>query len=303
MATWEDGPEYAPTARPDAFVTPDAAPLAPPPAEASVADPLPGTPSPDYAPLPPDAVPLDSVEPPRPAARDPRDPFAVETTFATSTTALATGPVPSSQEPSPTWAPPTGQPVSAWGSAHSSQVRAAQPAWAPEQPFQPNPAPLMDLPAPASSWPPPQVNPSGFPPAQPPGWIDQRMAQPPGPLPLSQVTLAQMARAATPGVLICLLIAGVVSPLALPLVAVASTLATRVRHRRRIVGLVFRVAISLCLALGLGTAWMSMQSLDVFLVWDHVNAWAQFAAWGLAAMVMLVQGDALRHNEPPDTLG
>ena len=31
MATWRDGPEYAPTARPEAFVEPPTPPLAAPP--------------------------------------------------------------------------------------------------------------------------------------------------------------------------------------------------------------------------------------------------------------------------------
>lgn len=311
MATWQDGPEYAPSARPDAFVSPDAAPLTSPPtaSDTTIVPVAPGTPRPDYAPVPSDVPPLEGIAPPEPPRRDPREAFEVESTVTVAatlpTTPLTTTtpltPLPTTTLPTtPAWAPPTGQPVSAWGSAHAPQAAPRPPAdWAPQQPFRPLPAPPMHVPGPPAAWPPPQVNPSGFPPPQEPPWYRPAPGLP-GPGPLQPVTLAQMAQATTPALLITLVIGGIVTPLALPLLLVGNVLGARVRFRRARVRLVFRVGFWAALGLGMVSAWWSLRSLDALVLWDHVNGWAQLACWAVAAVVMLVQGDALRRGEQPE---
>lgn len=302
MATWQDGPEYAPTARPDAFVSPDAAPLtpsAPAGTTAGVGVP-PGAPRPDYAPAPEGDVPLDRIGAPTPTQRDPHQAFAVETTPLTSPGTLAVAPSPTL--PLPGWAPPTGQPASAWGAVHAPQAPPRpQQAWAPELPFQPPVAPPMNVPAPASAWPPPQVNPSTFPPPQPPGWYPAQ-PDPPGPGPLRPVTLAQMLAAATPAVVIALVAGGIVTPVSLPLFLVANVLAARVRHRRARVRQAFQVGLVASVVLGAIGAWFSPATVDVVALWGQVNGWSQLACWAVAAAVLLIQGDALRRGEPPESL-
>lgn len=322
MATWEDGPEYAPTARPDAFVSPDAAPLAPPPTQPTPdADAAPLAPRPDYAPPPAEAVPLERIESPRPPGRDPRQAFAVDSSPLTSAgrSAMSAGapplpaPPPASsgwgpQQPAsapagalPPWGPPAPQPTGAWGAAHVPQATPRPPQhWAPEQPFQPPAAPPMSMPAPAPAWPPPQVNPSAFPPPDVPPWYSPQ--QPPtGPAPLRRVSFGEMVQSTTPAVVISLLVAGIVWPLSLPLYLVAMVLAARVQRRRRQVTLAFRVGLGASIALGAAAAWLSLEPIDVFLLWEYVNDWVTLASWAVGAAVVLIQGDALRRNEPPES--
>ena len=84
MATWEDGPEYAPYERPDEFADPSAAtvgleapPAVPPPPPAPLERPVfddPGQPVP----------PLATLVPPPPAERDPHQPFDVASSLVTA---------------------------------------------------------------------------------------------------------------------------------------------------------------------------------------------------------------------------
>ena len=205
MASWEDGPEYAPTERPDAFVAPDAVPLvpaaAPTPSAVAVAD----APAPAYQP-PATGVPLDAVEPPRPPQRDPLAAFDVAATPLTTAR-------PSTPASATDFAPPVGLPVlpavNAWDATYSAHTGPRpKPVWAPEQPFQPPQAPPMSLPAPQPTWGPAQVNPASFPPPQTPGWYPPPSPGLPGPGPLPPVTLGQMWSAATTGVMVSLLVGG-----------------------------------------------------------------------------------------------
>jgi hypothetical protein len=86
MASWQDGPEYAPSARPAAFVMPDAAPLRVDP------DPAPAAPDePDEEPRfsPPDAdqPALAALAPSAAPGRNPNLPFAATATSVASTEA------------------------------------------------------------------------------------------------------------------------------------------------------------------------------------------------------------------------
>lgn len=140
MAHWTDGPEYAPTERPDVFVEPDAAPLdTPDPAPAQAA---PTASAPEAAPqyARPDAPALEALVPARDPERDPREAFDVASTPLTTWAAPAPLPPPEVQPlPMP---PPAALPPGAWGHAHAPQVNPAgfpQPGPPPWQPPPPQP--------------------------------------------------------------------------------------------------------------------------------------------------------------------
>ena len=83
MATWEDGPEYAPLVRPDAFSEPTISPLS---VRAPVEQPAAAAPKerPAFADPADPVAPLESLVPPIEAPRDPAEPFDVVTTALTS---------------------------------------------------------------------------------------------------------------------------------------------------------------------------------------------------------------------------
>ncbi len=308
MAHWTDGPEYAPTERPDVFVEPEAAPLGGP---STGSAPPAGTPetepvaAPHYA--APDAPPLDALVPAEAPGRDPREAFDVVSTPMTSWSAAA----PPAAAPQPPQSPqmgPDGFPVlpptqagpSAWGHAHAPQgvgrPEGPPPAWAPDQPFPAGPPPASShVPAPPQAWPPPQVNPGGFPQAGPPPW------QQPAPQQAFQpVTFGAMLRHATPGVLICLGVGGIVYPLSLALLLLGSVLATRIRYRRRLVGRLFSGAIVLSLLLGMAALLGYQGAFDPVGWYDAASGWAQLACLVLLVVVPLVVGDAMRRGERPE---
>ena len=187
MATWEDGPEYAPIERPSEFQNPDAPPLetAPPymqvAAWAPKSRPLFDNPS---APL----TPLSSLVPAqREEIRDPQKPFTVVSSMMTSDSAWG----------AVHWAPPSGRPVGP-NSGGGWSPTAAAPYPPPDQPIAVRPGndPAAPFPTPGT-----------------PGWFA------PGvygqqPQPGVQVTARSVLDAATPGLCMCLIIGGLVYALA-----------------------------------------------------------------------------------------
>ncbi|WP_157677045.1 hypothetical protein [Auraticoccus monumenti] len=161
MATWEDGPEYAPHQRPDQFEAPreatalDAAAPAPPPPPRAPLQPPTG-----YQP-PQQVAPLDTLVPRTDVPRDPHRAFEVVSAMMTEQSAV--GPAWNAAHSS-SWAPPGTAPV---------PVPAAPPGHDPRQPFvatqgmrpgQQPPVPGPPLPAPGTdqwfspvTWAPPQV--------------------------------------------------------------------------------------------------------------------------------------------------
>ncbi len=83
MATWEDGPEYAPLVRPDAFTEPTISPLSSAPPVEQLAAAVPNE-RPAFADPRESVAPLESLVPPIEAPRDPAEPFDVVTTALTS---------------------------------------------------------------------------------------------------------------------------------------------------------------------------------------------------------------------------
>jgi hypothetical protein len=134
MATWLDGPAYAPVERPVAFAEPaSGVSLAPPPAEpAEPVAPAPPAPPPRGFAPPDTAVPLAQLARPVTASRDPKEAFHVVTTTLT-------------------------QAGSAWGSVHTAGTKAPDfppPVWSADQPWQsqyaPPPAVNGQFPAPGT---------------------------------------------------------------------------------------------------------------------------------------------------------
>jgi len=333
MADWTDGPEYAPQARPDAFVTSGAPALATPAAPAG--------PGPQPAERPDftgsaDGVGLDRLAAQTADARDPHTAFAVATTALTtapsgpaqdaatqpltlSTQSPATGAPPyesapgstNGQVPPPNWAPPTDLPphvampqASAWGSAHSPYATPRPPdPWAPQQPFALPDLPPVSLPPAAPVAPGPQVNPQAFPSPDAARWYAAPGYQPP--LTPGVVTVKALIEGADPVVLACLLAGGLVpfagfgwaAPV---LLILAQFLAgQRARYRRPMLRSAFGLALAGAAGLGvLGMADAYAPSLDAW--WASFSGWTQLACWVMIPVVLLIVGGAVRRGEPPE---
>lgn len=132
VATWRDGPEYAPVERPVAFATPDAPPLPEPPPRVLPAEPPSALRPLDYQAA--DLPPLSTYIPADPDARDPRASFDVSSSPMTS----------------------------AWDAAHSGGATAGS-TWTPETPIVLPGTAVMQLPQPAGAWAPPSAQLQPFP--------------------------------------------------------------------------------------------------------------------------------------------
>ncbi len=299
MANWTDGPEYAPMERPAAFVTPATAPLEVPPA---VPNPAAGPPPAHPAWHPPQAagVPLDALVPR--AGLEPGDPRAAFTTTSSVATA------------------------GAWGSAHSTTGTLEQPGWTPTQPLTTSavgssatagalgnpptgtvvasgpaswPAPTGEpavAPPRGLSFPPPQQAGSTFPQPGSPDWFAppvQGQWRPPD----QTVTVAQMWQAATPGLLIPMIVGALLNPLSLVMLSVAALLASRVRYRLVQVRRVFTWAFAFLAVVGTLTLFNSDFDLDS--TWSVLSGWAQLLCWAVPIIVLLQVGAGIRANEPP----
>ena len=319
MAEWTDGPEYAPHDRPQAFVAPQAQPLseAAPVAAAASASHTTAAPPPNAYSAPASAPELATLVPPPPLQRDPREAFDVAGTPLTSwsggpreasevtaerrpedpftkSTALVDGVAP----PEPSWPAPQ----RADGRPPPGRVDAWPPPAAVPAPQQPGPGALPYAPQAQSPYVPVAAGPyAPVPlPGQQPGypgqpWQGQQQ-------PFRSVGLGDIARAVTPGVLICLVVGLLVQPLAAALLLVAWALSTRIRYRRRVVlgtfgGVTFAVLVASLLDM-LATS----GRFDLFSLPEYANVWAGFANIGLLIAVPLIVGEAMRRGEQPEQL-
>ncbi|MBK8461891.1 MAG: hypothetical protein IPL36_02170 [Nigerium sp.] len=300
MADWTDGPEYAPTQRPTAFVEPDAAPLSaapepPAPAERPLAE------RPAYAPV--EAPSLGDLAAPAAPHRDPRAAFEVVGTPMTSWTpppAHLPRPVSPGPDAFPPSLPPSASslpPATGWGAAHVPQQSPPpeQTSWTPQRPFPAAATPGVSH-QPGPPGPGPSVNPPGFPVPGPPPW------QQPTPPPFGPVTLKDVATQTTPGVLICLALGALVSPLSLPLLVIASILASRIRYRRTRIRRFFSWALYGAVGLGLLAEMLGTGAFVTYSMWESVVSWARWACLAMLIVVPLTVGDALRRRERPEDL-
>jgi hypothetical protein len=276
MATWQDGPEYAPLERPAAFVVPEAAPLATPePATPELAGVpvLPGDePSfsrpeqeqPDLAALVPSAAP----------GRNPHLPFEVVTAGISTAGGWSTGPATAAQE--------------------AAQQRP------PELPFNaPGPSLSGYLPVQPTLQPNAQVNPAPFPAPGTPQWFapppETRVPSAPPP-----VTISQIWTAATAGVLVPLIIGLFFSWLSILMIAVSFALSARIAYRRDAIRRAYVVALVAVGALGLLA--MLNNGYDSDLLFESLSSGAQLACFVLPVVIGLIVGSALRNGERPDRI-
>ncbi len=260
MASWTDGPEYAPVERPAAFAAPDAPPLtgAPPLTDLSAGAPV----------LPPaafeeprDPVPaLAALVPSHGPSRDPQQPFLVESALVTA--------------------------GSAWGSAHSAAAVAA-PNWQPPL----GPARTADQPY-ASTYAPPGAA-RGFPGPGTPQWFGPgaEWAPPPPPVP---ATLPNALRAATYGLLIVLGIGGVIALLSPFLLAIGLALGSQVHYRRRQVRQAGWIALGVAAASGVVPI-AAGRGADG--VWETIGLVSLLGCWVMLVTVLFLQYSALSAGE------
>ncbi|HEY5784754.1 MAG TPA: hypothetical protein VIT65_08250 [Microlunatus sp.] len=376
MATWEDGPEYAPLERPDAFVDPSVATVgleAPPPTP-----PVPPAPTerPAFADPEQPAPALASLVPPPPAQRDPNLPFDVAASVMTAETSAwasahfptapagptAAGPHPPDHptlHPSAAGAIPPAYGAGAYGNGAPTTTQAVAngqrpmaqptndrqppapdptpsagggtppgyppPSGAPSYPPPTYPAPAYPPPAyPPPAHPPPPYPPvqypSGgpggpggqpFPPSQPPTngpfaapgtpqWFgpgDYRQPAPAPPAPTARTVLA----AATPGVLLTLMVGGFVWIIAPVTIVVAFVLSGRIGYGRKATRTAFAAVLSFLGLVGLLSLITADGSFSQW--WDTVAGWACFGSWVMVVSSAIAAYRALKlgRPDPPPT--
>lgn len=269
MATWRDGPEYAPVERPAAFVTPDSAPL---PAGPLPAPPAPAVPDeePSFTPPSAELPDLAALVPSAAPGRNPHLPFEVVEAAVTAGGNWSAGP--------------------ASGAAQRT----------PEQPFNAPGPPLTGyLPVQPTVQPNAQVNPLPFPAPGTPQWFapppDTRVPEAPPP-----VTVGQIWRATTPGVLIPLFVGALFSWLAIFMLAVSFALSARIAYRRDAVRRSYVVALIALGTMGMGTVLTYGFNND--LMFETLSGGAQLACLFLPVVLGLIVGAALRAGERPDRI-
>ncbi len=305
MATWEDGPEYAPHERPQYFADAPLPPLEQAPAVARPADGLPSA-RPHFDQPSAPVAPLSTLVPEPPDERDPRHPFDVVTTTLTSESAWgptgsasnnSSGSAPGTRPltptqpfipsaPAPTLAPP-GAPWPTSEAASPAGFRAAPvPAQGPGAVGQQGP----------SQGSPPQ-DPYAFPAPGTPGWF----APPPAaygeqPQP-GRVDARRLVEAATPGLCICLAVGGLIYPLAPVMLIVAVVLSTRVQVAQRAVRTAFRIAAGAVGFFAVVGLFRSVIDGDPW--WSFVAGWSAGICWAMLGVLLLVVWQALTRPAPP----
>jgi hypothetical protein len=272
MATWEDGPEYAPLARPDAFTEPTISPLPSGPPNEQLATAAPKE-RPSFADPRDSVAPLESLIPPIKASRDPAEPFDVVTTVLTSA---------DSAWGSAHWTRPSGPVAGSWAAAPSDLH--ASPGPPPNEPLIPAAGPV------------PTAN--GFPAPGTPAWFT-----PPGQpqhVPSTPVTAKHVLDAITPGVYISLAIGGFVYLLSPVMLGVAFALSTRMAvgrdHGRRAFTTAFFIVGFLAV---MGVLNIPASFGDW---WSFVGLWSLLICWlVLIALALIVRAELQRRaaGQPP----
>jgi hypothetical protein len=268
MATWEDGPEYAPIERPFDFQNPDAPPLkiaAPYPQMAAWAPKnRPVFDSPEKP-----VAPLSTLLPAREEPRDPQQPFAVVSSAMTSDSAWG----------AVHWAPPTSQPagpLTEGGLTHGARYAGPHQALVVQTGNRSTPG---NFPAPGT-----------------PGWWGPG---PPGhqPRPTTPVTARAVLDAATPGLCICLLIGGLVYVFSPIVLWIGVGLLARVKVAKDEVRRAYKVGIVALAVFGfLGTFIVDTGLGDW---WRFVATWGLVICWGLLASTLILVYRRLKSDSPP----
>ena len=269
MATWQDGPEYAPIERPSDFQDPDAAPLkiAAPYAQMAAWAPKnrPVFDSPEKP-----VAPLSTLVPRREEPRDPQEPFAVVSSTMTSDSAWGAA----------HWASPTSRPAGL----------AAAGGWNPS-PGARDPRPEQPLAVRSGNSP----APGNFPAPGTPGWFG------PGPYdeqprPRSPVTARAVLDAATPGLCTCLVIGGLVYFLSPIILCISVSLAGQVKVAKEEIRRVYMLGVSLLAAIGV----FGLLTVDTGFVewWRFVGGWGLLMSWSLLVSTLVLVYRRLKANTP-----
>jgi hypothetical protein len=281
MATWEDGPEYAPLERPAEFSAPTAAPLDEVPPVVAEAASAPAE-RPHFTDPAAPVAPLAALVPVVADVRDPGLAFDVVSSNLTS--------------------------GSAWGSAHGGLPAAgaapAAPAALPMTAYSPE-ARMPPPPVAPQQWPSAAPVPGGYPPPAPgafpapgtPQWFGPGpyAEPPPGP---ARVDARRVLDAATPALLVVLLAGGLFAVLSPLLVAAGFALRSRVRAGQQQVRRVLAIALG---AVGFfGVVGLVRAPLDFGEWWAFVGFWSLLVCWAtLVSVVLLVRGALLQGPTAP----
>jgi hypothetical protein len=269
MATWEDGPEYAPIERPSDFHGPDAPPLTTAPQHTQLAAWAPRNrpvfDSPEGA-----VAPLSTLTPAHEEPRDPQKPFAVVSSTMTSDSAWG----------AVHWAPPAGSPTALPTTA----------SWTPP-PGTPHPQP--DQPLAVRAW----VNPppGNFPAPGTPDWFGPG---PHGQQPrrTSPVTARAVLDAATPGLCTCLIIGGLVYVLSPIILCISVGLAGRVKVASAEIRRTYMLGLGLLAVIGvLG---MLVVDTDFGAWWRFLGSWGLLICWALLVSTLVMVHRRLKSDTP-----
>lgn len=289
MATWEDGPEYAPLQRPEGFAVPDLPPLeiAVPPPEISAGAPLE---RPQFFDPQAPVAPLATLVPEVGDKRDPGIPFEVvasTVTAGSSNSSAAWG--------AAHWSAPAQQPVSVQHPASPVQHPASS-VQHPTSPVQhPGPWPEPGGLA-AVGLGPAAPAPGQFPAAGTPQWFG------PGPAYPARAntppTMKNVVYALTPGLAIVLGVGGLIWPAAPFVLCIAFALSTRVTVAKQQVTKLFISALSV---LGLMTVVGGLIRGDSLGDWYHyVGLWAVLLCWVVLCVgLLLVRSQLLKGPAGP----
>ncbi|MET1004448.1 MAG: hypothetical protein ABWX96_02800 [Propionibacteriaceae bacterium] len=335
MATWEDGPEYAPLERPAEFSSPAADPLevVPPPEQLAALAPVerPAFDAPEAA-----VAPLASLIPVVADERNPELPFDVASSTVTSmdsawgaahwsapggpsTPAAGIPSAPPNPVAASSWPAPPAQTSAAPAVNGAAPVYGSEPPYQSESPYGAGPTPSNGStpgtwpppPGPTTAWPPPTAPlppvggpaqlPSGYPPPGTPQWFGPGPAgqlQPP--TAPAKVDARAVSAAATPGLLIVLAVGGFVHPLAPIMFGVAFFLSQRVKVAQAGVRRAFFIAIGflgLIAVVGL-LGWISFTDW-----WNTLAWWSLVACWAMLITIAVVVYRGLKSGPPRPPTG
>lgn len=289
MATWKDGPEYAPLVRPDAFAEPTTPPLS---AAPSVEQPSAAPKErPAFAAPAAPVAPLERLVPPIEAPRDPAEPFEVVTTALTSA---------DSAWGAAHWARPSGPPTGQWPASPVPAVPGPGPA--PESARDASQWPAPTEPLIPTAGPTPSAN--GFPAPGTAAWFTPPPF--PQPVPDTQVTIKHVLNAVTPGVYISLAIGGLVYLVSPIMLGVAFALSSRME-----VGVpqARRAFMSGFFVLGF-VAVLGVLNIPASFAdwWSSVGLWSLIICWlVLLAVSLIARGElkrrAAEQSRPPSPWG
>jgi hypothetical protein len=272
MATWEDGPEYAPLVRPDAFTEPTISPLSSAPPVEHLAAAVPNE-RPAFADPRESVAPLESLVPPIEAPRDPAEPFDVVTTALTSA---------DSAWGAAHWARPSAPMAGSWDSARWDPHMSPEPP--PNEPLTPAAGPVPTT--------------SGFPAPGTPAWFTTQGS--PQPVPSTPVTAKHVLDAITPGVYISLAIGGFVYLLAPIMLGIAFALSSRMAVGKEHVRRAFTTAFFVVGFLAVVGILNFPASFGDW--WSFVGVWSLIICWlVLIAVALIVRAELQRRaaGQPP----